>query len=145
MDDGRPAILLSEGHASWRGLRGYVEDISEAIALCVVSEQKAGRTYHVADKNNLTEADWVERIARAAGWNGKVVVLPDDRLPCHLKHDYDYSRTGRWTRRAFEKSWVTWNGPLLQQQCSAALIGSVPIPIGISTRTILTMRLRMRR
>ncbi len=49
MDDDRPAILLSDVEAAWHGLRGYVEDMGEAIALCVVSEQAAGRTYHVAD------------------------------------------------------------------------------------------------
>ena len=31
MDEGRPAILLSEGMASWRSERGYVEDMGEAI------------------------------------------------------------------------------------------------------------------
>jgi nucleoside-diphosphate-sugar epimerase len=92
MDDGRPAILLSESQASWRALRGYVEDLGEAIALCVASERAAGRTYHVADKDNLTELEWVERIARAAEWHGKIIVVPDDRLPEHLKHDYDYAQ-----------------------------------------------------
>jgi nucleoside-diphosphate-sugar epimerase len=92
MEDQRPAILLTESHASWRALRGYVEDIGEAIALCVTSEQAAGKIYHVADKDALTELEWVERIAKAAGWTGKIVVLPDDRLPQHLKHDYDYAQ-----------------------------------------------------
>jgi nucleoside-diphosphate-sugar epimerase len=92
MDDGRPAILLSNSHAGWRGLRGYVEDIGEAIALCVTCEQAAHRTYHVADRENLSEAEWVERIAKATGWKGKIVVLPNDRLPPHLQHDYDYTQ-----------------------------------------------------
>ncbi|HLK60473.1 MAG TPA: NAD-dependent epimerase/dehydratase family protein, partial [Chthonomonadaceae bacterium] len=77
MDDGRPAILLSEGMASWRGERGYVEDMGEAIFLCAVSEQAAGRTYHVAQKQSMTEAEWVERIGAAAGWKGKIVALPE--------------------------------------------------------------------
>jgi nucleoside-diphosphate-sugar epimerase len=92
MDDARPAILLSESQASWRGLRGYVEDIGEAIALCVTCEEAAGRIYHVADKVNLTEAEWVERIAKTMEWNGKIVVLPDDEMPEHLQHDYDYAQ-----------------------------------------------------
>jgi nucleoside-diphosphate-sugar epimerase len=92
MDDGRPAVLLSEGMASWRGLRGYVEDMGEAIALCVVSEQAAGRTYHVADRQNHTEAEWVQRLANAIGWKGKAVVLPEDRMPEHLRTDYDFSQ-----------------------------------------------------
>src|SRR5579871_4895222 len=92
MEDQRPFILLSERQASWRGLRGYVEDMGEAIALCVVSEQAAGRTYHVADKDNLTEMEWVERIAEAAGWQGKIIVLPDDQMPEHLKDDYEHAQ-----------------------------------------------------
>jgi nucleoside-diphosphate-sugar epimerase len=95
MDDQRPAILLSERMASWRGLRGYVEDIAEAIALCVVNPNAAGRIYHVADRESLTEAAWVRRIAQAAGWNGEVVTLPDERLPPHLRQDYDTSQA--WT------------------------------------------------
>jgi nucleoside-diphosphate-sugar epimerase len=89
MDEGRPAILLSEGMASWRGERGYVEDMGEAISLCVVSAQAAGRTYHVAQKQSITEAGWVERIGAAAGWKGKLVVLPEAQMPAHLQEDYD--------------------------------------------------------
>ncbi len=46
----------------------------------------------MADKDNLTEAEWVECIAKAMEWNGEIVVLPDDRLPEHLKNDYDYAQ-----------------------------------------------------
>jgi nucleoside-diphosphate-sugar epimerase len=92
MDDKRPAILLSRDMAAWRGLRGYVEDMGKAIALCVTNDQAAGRIYHVADQGNLTEAQWIRRIARAAGWNGEIVTLHDEHLPPHLKHDYDTSQ-----------------------------------------------------
>jgi nucleoside-diphosphate-sugar epimerase len=92
MMDRRPFILLPEAVAGWRGLRGYVEDMAEAIALCVVSEQAAGRTYHVADQDTVTEREWVEQIARAAGWRGKIIVLPDEQLPAHLRHDYDFTQ-----------------------------------------------------
>jgi nucleoside-diphosphate-sugar epimerase len=92
MDDGRPAILLSEGAARWHGLRGYVEDMGEAIALCVGEERAAGRVYHVADERGLTEAEWVRRIGEAAGWTGEVVAVPGGRLPEHLRDDYDYAQ-----------------------------------------------------
>ena len=92
MDDQRQVILLSEHQAQWRGLRGYVEDVGEAIALCVVSEKASGRTYHVADKVNATEREWVEQIAMATGWQGKIVVLPHDQMPEHLRADRNYAQ-----------------------------------------------------
>jgi nucleoside-diphosphate-sugar epimerase len=84
MDDGRPVILMDESGAAWTGPRGYVEDIADAIALAVVSEQAAGRIYHVAEEEAIPEAEWVRRIGRAALWPGRVVPVPRDRLPSHL-------------------------------------------------------------
>jgi nucleoside-diphosphate-sugar epimerase len=92
MMDRRPFILLPEAVAGWRGLRGYVEDMAEAIALCVVLEQAAGRTYHVAYQDNVTGKEWIEQIARAAGWQGEIITMPEDRLPKHLQHAYDFSQ-----------------------------------------------------
>jgi nucleoside-diphosphate-sugar epimerase len=84
MDEGRPAILLSEGLARWRWTRGYVEDVAEAIALAVVSATAAGRVYNAAWEPALTEAEWVRRVGAAAGWHGEVVPLPLEKLPAHL-------------------------------------------------------------
>ena len=74
MDDGRTQILLGEEYAHWRGLRGYVEDMGAAIALCVVNEAAAGRIYHVADAPSATEAsaisgpmEWSENPTTAFG------------------------------------------------------------------------------
>ena len=92
MDDQRPAIILPQSIATWRGLRGYVEDMGYAIARCVTHERAAGRIYHVADRESVTEAEWVNRIARAAGWKGEIVILLDEHLPPHLKHHYDASQ-----------------------------------------------------
>src|SRR5262249_12941151 len=49
MLDGRPTILLNEGMARWRCLRGYVEDVAAAIALAVTNPEAAGRVYNVAE------------------------------------------------------------------------------------------------
>lgn len=95
MDDGRPAILLSEGYARWRGLRGYVEDMGHAAALCAARDRAAGRIYHVAEAGSATEAEWAARIARAAGWSGRILPLPDARLPAHLACPYDTAQD--WT------------------------------------------------
>jgi nucleoside-diphosphate-sugar epimerase len=45
----------------------------------------------------------VREIGRVAGWNGKIVLVPDDQLPEHLKANYDWSsdlvtNTGRIRR-----------------------------------------------
>src|SRR5262249_9155473 len=55
MLEGRPVILLDEGVARWRCPRGFVEDVSEAIALTVTSPAAAGRTYNVAEPTGYTE------------------------------------------------------------------------------------------
>jgi nucleoside-diphosphate-sugar epimerase len=88
MDDGRPAILLEENRARWRWPRAYVENAAHAIALAVTDERSTGRVYNLAEPEASTESEWVARIGRAAHWEGKVVVLPNDQLPTHLQENY---------------------------------------------------------
>jgi nucleoside-diphosphate-sugar epimerase len=85
MDDGRPAILMSEGQAPWRWSRGYVENVGAAIAMAVADERAAGRIYNAAEPEALPEAEWARRIGQAAGWSGEIVTLPGDHLPEHLR------------------------------------------------------------
>ncbi len=89
MDDGRPAILLDERLAAWRWMRGYVENIAEAIALAVSDDRAAGRVYNVAEEVALSESEWARRIGEAAAWHGAIVALPRERLPRHLLPDLD--------------------------------------------------------
>lgn len=89
MDDGRPAILLGEDMAQWRTARGYVDDVAAAIALAVVSERAAGRVYNVAEPVAFTEAEWVRRIAQAAGWAGEIVIVPREQLPEAMREEGD--------------------------------------------------------
>jgi nucleoside-diphosphate-sugar epimerase len=84
IDDGRPAILFAEDFAEWRGSKGYVENVASAIALAVVSEKAAGRIYNVAEPEVPTEREWADRVAKATGWPGRIVILPRDRTPKHL-------------------------------------------------------------
>lgn len=81
MDDGRPAIVVSDQMARWRWTRDYVENTAAAIALAITSDQAAGRIYNVGEMPALTLAEWIERIGQAAGWDGNVVVAPDYQLP----------------------------------------------------------------
>jgi nucleoside-diphosphate-sugar epimerase len=87
MDDNRPAVVLTQGMASWRCSKGYVEDVAAAVVLAVTDERAVGRIYNVAEEEALSEAEWVAAIGAAAGWNGRVVIVPDDDVPKHLAPD----------------------------------------------------------
>lgn len=84
MEDGRPYILLADTLARWRWTRGYVEDVAQAIVRAVLDERSAGRIYNVGEPDALTEADWVRAVGDAAGWSGRVVTVPAERLPAGL-------------------------------------------------------------
>jgi nucleoside-diphosphate-sugar epimerase len=84
VDDRRTAILFEDGFARWKGPRGFVENVAAAIALAAVDERSARRIYNVGERESLTEVEWAERIAAAAGWSGRFVTLPADRMPSHL-------------------------------------------------------------
>jgi nucleoside-diphosphate-sugar epimerase len=91
MQDGRPAILLDQATARWRFARGYAENVAAAIALAATDDRAAGRVYNVAEPEAFTELEWVERVADAAGWRGRIVVTPADRAPIQ-DLNYDSSR-----------------------------------------------------
>jgi nucleoside-diphosphate-sugar epimerase len=96
IQDGRPAILLEDGFARWRGTRGYVEDVASAVALAIVSPQAAGRIYNVGDPDTLTESEWTRAVGDVMGWHGRVISLPAADLPPHLRAPF-----------SFEQHWVT--------------------------------------
>lgn len=95
IDDGRPAILLQEELAHWRGLRGYVENVAAAITLAVTSPQAAGRIYNIAELQAFSEFEWTQHVGRAAGWKGTVLVLPKEQTPAHLQIPYNAAQ--HWT------------------------------------------------
>jgi nucleoside-diphosphate-sugar epimerase len=90
MDDNRPSILLEDAQSRWRWTRGYVENTAYAIALAATNERVENRIYNVGEMGALTEADWVQRLGLAAGWNGEVVILSKDSLPAQIGEDYSH-------------------------------------------------------
>jgi nucleoside-diphosphate-sugar epimerase len=84
IDDGRKQIIFADDVAPLRTPRGYVEDVSAAIALAATSPQAAGRVYNVCETDFFGELDWARKIAAATNWSGEFVVLPHDRTPKHL-------------------------------------------------------------
>ena len=83
--DGRQTIVFSADMAGWRATKGNVEDVGAAIALAAVSERAAGRIFNVGEADTMTELEWARQIARECHWNGEFIVLPDDRVPLHLR------------------------------------------------------------
>ena len=85
MDDRRKTIVMQESWARWRAPRGYVENVSAAIALAATSDIAAHRIYNVAEPESFSELEWTERIARVVGWNGKIVTVPEEKLLPQLR------------------------------------------------------------
>jgi nucleoside-diphosphate-sugar epimerase len=92
MDDGRPAILLEEPFARWRWTRGYVDNIAAAITLAIVDPAAADKVYNLGDAEARSYAEWVTALGNAAGWQGRVLVVPAGSLPAQLRPpDADYA------------------------------------------------------
>jgi nucleoside-diphosphate-sugar epimerase len=95
MDDGRPAILIQEDAAQWRGPRGYVENVAAGIALAATAAKAAGRIYNLAEPQSFSELEWVQRIASVAEWTGSALPVSVDLIPAHLKLPYNSAQ--HWT------------------------------------------------
>ena len=80
MLDNRPVILLEEKAARWRWSRGYAANVAWATTLAVTHGQARNRIYNVAEPEGLSYLEWIQRVARAGGWTGRIVVVPDGRL-----------------------------------------------------------------
>jgi nucleoside-diphosphate-sugar epimerase len=89
MDDGRPAILLQEDFAAWRGPRGYVENVAAGVVLAANSQKAAGRIYNLAEPDAWSEQEWAQAIGRAGNWSGTVLAVPKEFTPEHLRVPYN--------------------------------------------------------
>jgi nucleoside-diphosphate-sugar epimerase len=86
----REVIVFDEGVARWRWSRGYAENVGWATALAVMNERAAGRIYNVAEPEGLSYLEWTQRITRAAGWNGRIIVVPRGSFkdPTNYEHHW---------------------------------------------------------
>lgn len=89
MEDRRPVILLDEAQVEWRWSFGYVENVAAAIALAVTDQRTAGRTYNLGENQTPTLAERVRQIAELEDWTGRVVRLPTQRVPAHLRAPFE--------------------------------------------------------
>jgi nucleoside-diphosphate-sugar epimerase len=88
MLDGRPALVLAEGYAGWRSTYGYVENVARAIGLACTDDRAADQVYNVAD-GAFTIREMAGFVQEAAGWPGRIVVLPEADLPDSLRPQHD--------------------------------------------------------
>jgi nucleoside-diphosphate-sugar epimerase len=89
IDDGRPFILFADDVAPIRTPRGYVEDVAAGIAPAATSERALGCTYNISESHCFSELEWARKIAAAAGWRGKFLVVPREKTPAHLVWPYN--------------------------------------------------------
>ena len=93
MDTGADEIELDELHATWKWTRGYVRNVADAICLAAEQEDSPGNVYNIGDEPTLTERQWIEAIATAAGWNGEITQsIPDQTLDFRYHLETDCSR-----------------------------------------------------
>ncbi len=72
--------------SQWRCTRGYVEDVAWAIRLAALDVPGTGRIFNLGEPDALTEIEWIQAVAAAAGWAGTVV--PDPEAPPSIPADW---------------------------------------------------------
>jgi len=75
--DRLPVINMDLPGARWRASRAYVVNVAHAVALAVTNDQASGRIYNVSEIA-YSESEWVQHIAKAAGYDGQVVIVAAD-------------------------------------------------------------------
>lgn len=91
MLDRRPFILLEDGFARWRAPRGYVENVAHGIALLATRPDATG-IYNLSDETTYSELRWTEKLAVAAIWSGRLVIVTKERIPSKLQKPLNYEQ-----------------------------------------------------
>jgi nucleoside-diphosphate-sugar epimerase len=78
MRDRQRKILLEAQYAKWRGPKGFVENVAEAITLAATWPIAKEKIYNVAEKE--------------MNWDGEFVLLPKERLPAHLLNEGNWAQ-----------------------------------------------------
>ncbi len=86
----RPFILVGEQQSVWRWTHGYVANIAHGIAVCALNPGKKHRLFNLGEQSVPTVKERMEHLATMLEWDGKVLVMPDDDLPPHLRTPGDF-------------------------------------------------------
>jgi nucleoside-diphosphate-sugar epimerase len=100
-------IVISQAKAHWRWTRGYVEDIAAGFALAVTNRKAAGRAYNIGEKEAESEQDWIQRIGKAAGWDGELRIGHDDATERYDWNHHLAGDTGRIRRELGYKETIS--------------------------------------
>ena len=73
MLDGADEIALHPRIARWRFARVLSRNAGFAVGLAALGNWSGFQAWNVSEPVSLTEAEWVARIGRAAGWHGQIV------------------------------------------------------------------------
>jgi nucleoside-diphosphate-sugar epimerase len=74
----RPIIVPDDGERLMQFV--FVEDVARAAILAVEKEAAVGRAYNVANPRPITQKEFVEALAQAAGKPAKMVFVPQEKL-----------------------------------------------------------------
>jgi nucleoside-diphosphate-sugar epimerase len=83
---GGGTVRVNAAESGWRCTRGYAEDVAAGIALATLDARAVGATYNLGEPDALSEREWLETVAEAAGVACRVV--PD--------HDVAPSLPANW-------------------------------------------------
>lgn len=92
MLDARPAILMSGCQAAWLSHRGHVDDVAFGIVLAAERDTCIGQAYNIGSRQTHTAASWVRAIGDVLGWQGDVLIVPQEAMPAHLQQPYNYQQ-----------------------------------------------------
>ncbi len=79
---GREQIPVGPGGLLWS--RGYVRDVASAVRLALEAPT-TGEIFNVCESRTWTIGQWARQIARAAGWYGEFVQVPEETLPADMR------------------------------------------------------------
>jgi nucleoside-diphosphate-sugar epimerase len=88
---GEVELRIQDGWAKWRWTHGFAEDVAEAVALAVVNSTSAGHIYNVGEAHTPTMAERLTEFARAAGWEGRIIEVPESELDETERMPYDFT------------------------------------------------------
>jgi nucleoside-diphosphate-sugar epimerase len=79
-------LRVNASECGWRCTRGYVEDVAAGISLAALDGRATGATYNLGESDALSEREWLETVAEAAGV--ACDVIPDDDVAPSLPADW---------------------------------------------------------
>lgn len=86
-----PELRIGEQWARWRWTHGLAEDVAEAVVLSAANPASAGRIYNVGELHTPTMAERLAGFARAAGWTGNILEVPETELDAADRLGFDFT------------------------------------------------------